>query len=109
MITNTDLALIATALAFCALALSHFVAAKLTGSDLPKLICYVIGCALIAVIFSTWCLLAGHRESMIAFLLILAGAGLGTGFAYAVDHWDGVRTEVAIRRGQQKAETDRDS
>ena len=77
-----------TAFALLLLAVAHFVSRQLK-EDLPKLACYIIGTALIAVVFGVWCVrlqttITGS-VAFIAYAAIATGAGAGTALGWGVD------------------------
>jgi hypothetical protein len=83
----------------------------LGGRELPVLARYVVGCVLMLGLFGGWCLAqpgpvpAGWAWATMAG--VMAGAGVGTSAAHALDWAAGKRGEEALRGGQQRARADR--
>jgi hypothetical protein len=95
-------------LAAALMAAAHYLSPRVVGRELHRIEAYVIGSALgIALPFGGWVgmvWLAG--ETMpdlippIGLLIIMVGAGLGTGAGWGLDAWAGQRGELRARRNQ---------
>lgn len=107
MFLLTTLVLFAV-LAAALMVAGHYMGPRVAGRRLHRLEAYVVGGAGgIALPFAGWCLvawLAGHAvadwRAPVGLVVIMGGAGLGTGLSWAADLWAGRRAETQARRGK---------
>lgn len=105
-------AVVAGVVAFFALGFVHWAAPLVAGGRLPRLVCYVLGLGVILVVMGIWCV--AQRGALPAWWVWMAMCwvsfmgGLGTVAGWALDAVHERRVEEGVRRGQSRAEADRD-
>ena len=95
--------ILAALVAIPLLASTHYLTRELWGR-LHRVLCYAIGTLLIAIVYGAWCIAQPAAIpgawAFIAFVGVVAGAGIGTGLAYVVDSYAGTRRENKLLRAK---------
>ena len=105
-------AVVAGVVAVFVLMCVHWALDLAVGRRAPRLVCYVVGLALLLAVYGVWAVVqVGDLPAWVGWLVmcwVSVCGGLGTVAGWALDMVQERRVSEGVRRGQQRAATDRD-